>query len=183
MLRTSAPGTCSRHGFTLIELLVVLLIMGLLVGAAVAIVRPDDRVLLRAESERLAQMLALAAEEVRLGGRPIAWTADRSGYRFWRMAEQPGLPALGSAAWVEILDNDLLRARTLPQGIAISRLLVEGVPVRGAMRLAFASDRAPLVFTVELSLGETQGAVAASPMGELRVLPVEGDPDGALASR
>jgi general secretion pathway protein H len=183
MMRTSVPGICKPAGFTLIEMLVVLLIMGMLAGVAVAIVQPDERARLRGESERLAQLLALAAEEARLGGNPIAWTADGSGYRFWRMADEPGFPAPASAAWTEIRDNDLLRARTLPRGMKISRLLVESTPVQGGMRLAFAPGLAPLAFTVELSLGDTHGAVAASPMGEMKVLPLEGDSNAAPASR
>ena len=182
-MRTSAPGTCSSGGFTLVELMVVMLIMGLLVGAAVAVVRPDDRMLLRAESERLAQLLALAAEEARLGGRPITWTSDGPGYRFWRMTKQSGAQTRESPAWDEIRDSDLLRARTLPQGMAISGVRVEDLPVRGELRLAFASDQMPLAFAVELSLGAARSAVVSSPMGDLQVLPAEGESDVGSTQR
>ena len=47
-----------------------------------------------------------AAEEARLSGRGIAWTANSSAYRFWRAADD--------ASWNEIRDSDLLRPRTLP---------------------------------------------------------------------
>ena len=163
------------RGFTLIELLVVLLIMGMIVGLASAIVRPDDRGLLRVEAERLAQVLDLAAAESRFTGQSIAWTTDGSGYRFWRMT--------GEADWSELLDNDLLRARTLPQGMLISGLQVENLPAHGNMRIEFAPYAPALSFTIDLSLGVARYAVAASPIGELTVVPGEGESSGGLAQR
>lgn len=165
-----------HRGFTLIELLVVLMIMGLVVGLAAAIVRPDDRGLLRVEAERLAQLLDLAAAEARLTGNPIAWTASGPDYRFWRLNAEGG--------WSEVRDSDLLRARTLPQGMAIAGLQVENAPAPGAMRLQFAPYYgAALSFSVQMSLGDARYAVAASPIGELRVVPGEGAADGELAQR
>ncbi len=170
------PAAGRIRGFTLIELLVVLLIMGLFVGLVSAIVRPDDRALLRVEAERLAQLLDLAAAESRLTGNTIAWTADGPGYRFWRMT--------GDSEWSELRDSDLLRARTLPQGMLISGLQIENMPAHGAMRLEFAPYYGPtLSFTIEMSLGATRYAVAASPIGELRVLPGDGESSGGLAQR
>lgn len=170
----SVPGISSRRGFTLIEVLVVLLIMGLLAGLVSAIVRPDDRGLVRLEAERLAQLLDLAAAESRLTGNATAWTADGPGYRFWRMSGD----AEGSAQWSEIRDNDLLRSRTLPQGMMIAGLQVENRPAHDAMRLEFAPNRPAPAFSIEMSLGAARYAVAASPIGELRVLPGEGESSG-----
>ena len=172
-MRCNAAAGRTR-GFTLIELLVVLLIMGLLVGLVSAIVRPDDRGLLRLEAERLAQLLDLAAAESRLTGKSIAWTADGPGYRFWRVTGDDE----GSAQWSEIRDSDLLRSRTLPQDMMISGLQVENTPARGAMRLEFAPYGPALSFTIEMSLGAARYAVAASPIGELRVAPGEGESGG-----
>ena len=163
------------RGFTLIELLVVLMIMGLIVGLVSAIVRPDDRGQLRVEAERLAQLLDLAAAEARLTGTAIAWTADGPGYRFWRMT--------GDAEWSEVRDSDLLRARTLPQGMMISGLQIENMPARGAMRLEFAAYDPTLSFTIDMSFGVERYAVSASPIGEVRVVPGEGEPSGELAQR
>ena len=178
-MRISVPGISNPRGFTLIELLVVLLIMGLFVGLVSAIVRPDDRGLLRLEAERLAQLLDLAAAESRLTGNATAWTADGTGYRFWRMTGD----AEGSAQWSEIRDSDLLRARALPQGMMISGLQIENRPAHGAMRLEFAPHHPALSFTIEMALGAARCAVAASPVGELRVLPEEGKSSGGLALR
>ena len=166
-------------GFTLIEVLVVLMIMGLFVGLVSAIVRPDDRGLLRVEAERLAQLLDLAAAESRLTGKSIAWTADGPGYRFWRMAGDTE----ASTDWYEIRDSDLLRARTLPQGTVISGLQVENMPAHGATRLEFAPYGQVRSFAIEMSLGAARYAVAGSPIGEVRVVPGEGEPSGELARR
>ena len=158
------------RGFTLIEMLVVLLIMGLLVGLVSTITRPDERTALRVEAERLARLLDLAAAESRLTGKSIGWTADGLGYRFWRFREDAG--------WSEIRDSDLLRARTLPQGMAISGVRVENVGAPGVMRLEFSPYGPTLSFMIEISLGAEHRGVAGSPIGELRVLPIEGKTNG-----
>lgn len=161
-----APAKRDSRGFTLLELLVVLLIMGLFVGLVSTVVRPDDRGRLRVEAERLAQLLDLAVEESRLTGRPIAWTGDVPGYRFWRMDENTG--------WIEVHDSDLLHRRNLPPGMRIAGLRVEDMPARDAMRLEFAPWGMAPSFSIELSLGDARLTVSASPTGEIRVLPSEG---------
>ena len=167
--------TGKGRGFTLIEMLVVLMIMGLFVGLVSTITRPDDRAVLRLETERLSQLLDFAATEARLTGRSIAWTADESGYRFWRAGDDAG--------WSEIRDSELLRARTLPQGMAVSGFRVENMRPQGAMRLEFAPQGSSLAFTIGLSLGAEHYAVTGSPVGELRVVRGEGRTDGEVALR
>ena len=167
----SVPGTSSRRGvtpphecgFTLLELLVVLLVMGLFAGLVGALARPDDRVRLRVEAERLAQVLDLAAVESRLTGKPIAWTAaatpNGAQYQFWRWRDDAG--------WSEARD-DSLRARSLPPGMAISDLRIEAMRPPGGMRLEF-SPNGSLAYDFQMSLGAARYAVAASPVGEVRI--------------
>ena len=163
------------RGFTFIELLVVLLIMGLFAGLVSTITRPDDRALLRVEAERLAQLLDLAATKSRLTGKSIAWTADGPGYRFWQFSED--------TYWSEILDDDSLRARTLPQGMVIAGMSVENMRSLERMRLEFNAYGETPVFRVEMSLGDARCTVAGSPVGEVRVLPEKGHDNGELARR
>lgn len=151
------------RGFTLIEMLVVLLIMGLLVGLVSATAQPDDRALLRVEADRLARLLDLAATESRLTGRPIAWTADGSGYRFWQFSEY--------SDWSEIVDDDFLRTRTLPQSMTISNMRVENMQSPEYLRVEFNPSGSALSFSVEMSLGAARYTVVNSPIGEVRVLP------------
>jgi general secretion pathway protein H len=171
----SASAAATNRGFTLIEMLVVMLIMGLFVGLVGAIVRPDERGMARVEAERLAQLLELAAAESTLAGKAIAWTSDGTGYRFWRLA--------GDNDWSEVRDSELLRARILPPGMRISGLRVENMPAGTAMRLQFAPTGPPLAFAVEMSLGAARYLVVASPIGELRVLPGEGNSSDPQALR
>jgi len=172
---TSARGTSrsarADPGFTLIEVLVVLLIMGLMLGMASAIVLPDDRQRVCVEADRLAQLLDLAATEARLTGWPVAWTPDAQGYRFWRMT--------ADARWVELRDSDALRPRRLPPGARVAAMQVENVPVTGDMRLEFTPQGRVFAFRIELTLGAARCAVAASPLGEVRVSSDEEAADGA----
>jgi general secretion pathway protein H len=155
------------RGFTLIELLVVLLIMGLCAGLVGALARPDDRVLLRVEAERLSQLLDLAAVESRLTGKPIAWTAastaDGAHYRFWRLRDDAGWTEAGNDA-----QGDSLRARSLPPGMTISELRIEAVRPPEGMRLEFGPEGS-LAYDFQMSLGAARYAVAASPLGEVRI--------------
>lgn len=150
------------RGFTLIEMLVVLMIMGLFVGLVSAITRPDDRAVLRLEAERLAQLLDFASSEAQLTGKSIAWSADASGYRFWRAGDDLN--------WAEIRDSELLRARSLPQGVAVAAFRVENMRPQGAMRLEFAPQGSSLAFNIALSLGTEHYAVTGSPVGDVRTV-------------
>lgn len=162
MVITTITAKGSR-GFTLIEVLVALVIMGLFAGLVTVIVRPDERALLRVEAERLAQLLDLAGIEARISGKPIAWTADGPGYRFWRYRENTG--------WLEIRGDELLRARTLPQGMTIASLLIETMRARDAMRLEFSPQGSTMAYVIKLALGAEYYTVAGSPVGDVRVLP------------
>jgi len=164
-----------NRGFTLIEMLVVLMIMGLFVGLVSTITQPDERAVLQLEAERLSQLLDFAATEARLTGKSIAWTADESGYRFWRSGDD--------GAWSEIRDSELLRERALPQGMAVADFHVENMRPQGAMRLEFAPQGSSLAFTISMSLGAARYAVTGSPVGEMRVVPGEGKTDGQVALR
>lgn len=135
-----------------------MLIMGLFAGLVVTSARPDEGVRLRAEAERLAGLLELAAAEASLTGRRLAWSADGTHYRFWRWREDAG--------WTEARD-DSLRPRLLPQGIALSGLRVEAAGVE-ALRLEF-SPHVPQSYELQISLGEARYAIAASPLGEVSI--------------
>lgn len=148
----------------------MLMIMGLFVGLVSAIVHPDDRDLLRLEAGRLAQLLDLAATEAQLTGRSIAWTADEKTYRFWTRDMDKG--------WSEIRDNDLLRARQLPQDMQIAGLRIENISVPGVMRIEFIPHGLAPSFSINMSLGVEYYTVAGSPIGEMRVLPGAGKTDG-----
>ena len=161
------------RGFTLVEMLVVLMIMGIFLGLVSTNLRPSGRDLLRVEAERLAQVLDLAAEESRFTGKSIAWTADESGYRFWRLGAEN--------EWSEIRDSDLLRARRLPQGMTVSYLRVEAIRPQSFKRVEFSPGGAMLAFAIDLSLGSEHYAVAASPVGDLRVSPGRGKTYGEMA--
>jgi general secretion pathway protein H len=151
----------ARNGFTLIEMLVVLLIMGLLVGLVSAVAQPDERAILRGEVERLAALIDVAVTESRASGQSIAWTSNGGGYRFWRFSE--------SAGWAEIVDDDLLRARTLPVGMTILNLRMDGLRPAEKLRVEFNAWGAALSFSVDMTMGAAQCTLDSSPLGEVSV--------------
>ena len=161
-----SPNRPHRAGFTLIEMMVVLLIMGIFVGLVSGITQPDDRAMVRVEAQRLAQLLDLAATKARMTGRPIAWTGEGAGYRFWQFSDD--------TYWTEIRDDDALRARTLPAGMKLSSLQVENMRSDGPMRLEFTPYGQSLAFNLVLTLGGARDTVAGSPIGEVYVLSAQG---------
>jgi general secretion pathway protein H len=164
-----------RGGFTLVEMLVVVLIIGILVGTVSAKLQPDSRDRLRVEAERLAQLMELAAQDARITGRAIVWTSDGQRYQFWRQG--------ADEAWSEIRDDDLLRARALPHGMVIAQVRDEAGRAQPDMRLAFPSDGSMAAFSLELALGAEHYGVAASPVGDLRIAPGQGQRYGDMAAR
>ncbi len=161
------------RGFTLIEMLVVVMVMGLLIGLVSVSLRPDERGLLKLEADRLAQLLTLATEEARLTGKNIRWVADAGGYKFSRLRPD--------GEWSEIRDNDLLRARSLPQGMAISGLRIEAGRPLSVMRLEFPPYGSPLLFAIDMSLGAVRTTVVSTPIGDVQVQPDTGEAYGNTA--
>ena len=168
----------ARHemwGFTLLEMLVVVLIMGILVGTISTKLQPGNRDALRVEAERLAQLLEFASQEAQIAGAPIVWTSDGFGYKFWRQGSDD--------VWSEIRDDDLLRARSLPHGMVIARLRSEAGMAQPTLRLEFSSDGSMAAFSMDLVLGADHYAIAASPVGDLRVAPGQGKTYGDMAAQ
>ena len=88
---------------------------------------------------------------------------------------------MDDTGWSEVRDGDLLRTRTLPQGMLIAGVRIENTRAQDALRLEFAPYASGLSFTVEMALGAERYTVAASPVGDVRVLPGAGKSDGDLA--
>jgi len=171
--RHGTPG--QTGGFTLVEMLVVVLIMGIVVGTVSARLQPDSRDRLRVEAERLAQLMELAAQDARITGRATAWTSNGQGYRFWRQDADD--------AWSAIRDDDLLRARALPHGMVIAQVRDEAGRSQPDMRLTFPSDGSMAAFSLELALGAEHYGISASPVGDLRIAPGQGQRHGDMATR
>jgi general secretion pathway protein H len=163
------------RGFTLVEMLVVLMVMGIFLGLVSVRIGAGEKDLLRNEAERLAQLLDLATEEARISGKSIAWTADESGYQFLRLGSDN--------EWVEIRDNDLLRARRLSSGVTLSDLRIEAMRNRNSMRVEFPPGGAMLAYTMDVSLGSEHYSIAASPLGDIRVSAGQGRSYAEMVSR
>src|SRR3954465_9633083 len=71
------------RGYTLLELLIVIAIIGIAAGVVSLSGRGNENRRLPEEGDRLAALFRMAQSEARVGGRPIRWRADLSGYRFW----------------------------------------------------------------------------------------------------
>jgi general secretion pathway protein H len=136
-----------------------MLIMALAAGLVGAMARPDERTYLRVEAERLAQLLDLAAEESRLTGNRIAWSADAAGYRFWLWSD--------AAGWSEMRD-DSLRPRELRPGLSIANLRIEAMRTESGTRLEFNPNTAQ-AFEFQMSLGTARYVVAGSPLGAVSI--------------
>jgi general secretion pathway protein H len=126
-------------------------------------------------TERLAELFNLAATESRHTGNSIAWTAQGSGYRFWRFAADTDRS--------EILDDASLRARTLPRGMKITDFRVENTQYQDKMRMELHSFGSTLSFSIEPSPGAAHCTVRGSPIGEVRVLPDEWKTNGETAQQ
>jgi general secretion pathway protein H len=149
------------RGFTLLELLVVVAIVAIMVGLAGAQLMRSPGEAVREESERLALLLQAAREEAILQGRVFAFGAGRDAYRFLRL-ERDGKLRIAK-------DDELLRPRRLPAGVAIEFFQVEGVsedaPLKGVVFLPSGDLPA---FRILLAGIGARWSVVGSPDGTIR---------------
>jgi len=106
-------------GFTLLELLVVLVIVGITLSFAVLSLnlRSDKDIVLE-ESRRLTVLMQLANEEAVIQGRELAMQFEDDTYRFLFLDNKN--------KWQAIDDDQILRARSLPNGLR-TELIIEGI--------------------------------------------------------
>ena len=123
-------------GFTLLEMLVVIVLAGILLSVVTISVAPDPRQQLKREAQRVGQLVALAADEVRIRQQSVVWEADLNGYRF--VTESGGERQL-------LMHDDLLRERRWEQ--PMQRLVVfddAGKPAQSLLGPGAPAVRVPV---------------------------------------
>ncbi len=152
-MRTSATGP-SEAGFTLLELLVVLVIIGVGVATTVVALRPDPRVAVREEGNRLAVLFGLASEESATTGMTLAWVGLDGGYEFQSREINDAGPD-----WSTISSDDLLHPRQLPGGMKLRGIAVDGHALALGQRVALAGGHD---VAVEITSGEASALISGS---------------------
>ncbi len=114
---TTVIGADRDRGFTLIELLVTIVIIGIILSIAVMSLSlvGDDREV-RKEAQRLMSLLEVAKDDAVLQGREFGVEFLLGSYRFVEYEPVSG-------QWLDILGEDLLRTRQIPEEMEISLFL------------------------------------------------------------
>jgi general secretion pathway protein H len=139
----------TRHrGFTLLEMLVVVSMLAILaVGVSLSLSSNNPRTL-HEEALRLRTLLELAADESRITGATVLWSAPERGYRFDRLAMEVDNDFVGKSAL-----DERLRPRTLPDGVMWGAMVLEARPLAAGGQIPFvAGSVAP--FSIRLEQGE-----------------------------
>ena len=149
-----------RRGFTLIELLVVMVVMGLVLGLVTVQLMPDHRAQLRDEARRLALLLENAGLEARASGRSLAWSGEKNSYRFFN---QKG----NYSDWVRIDDDSSFRPRTLPEGVNIGEVSVEGQALKPGEFVLLSAHSFAVPFLIRLSSEYGGASVSGKSTGDV----------------
>ena len=155
-----------ESGFTLVELMVVLVIIGITLGMTMLQLMPDNRAVLRQETERLALLLENAALEAQASGQTLAWSGEASHYRFWKKNEYND--------WVSIENDRMFRPRELPGEIRIGQITVENQIIKPGDKLSMSAYGFALPFRINIGnqygnasvIGKSTGEVSASMDGQ-----------------
>lgn len=151
-------------GFTLVEILVALAIVAIASSAAWLAWRAGGEASLAREANRFAGALEYAALRAQWRHEDLGVSVDPRGWRFWRRDRD-------RREWVPMAGDDVLDARTLPEGIAFASVAVAGrtaapdalVPLRASGR----NDPASYV----LASGESSLRIDADPLNRVVVEP------------
>lgn len=159
---------CRRHitpracGFTLIEVLVVVLLMVIVLGMVGLKLGGNDGRAVRQEANRLEALLLAAQQEAILQGQELALAPQTNGYEFQKVDEKNELAALPRDA--------MLRARELPEHMAILSLTLDGVAAEeGARIVMYPTGELSQAFVITLGLGEARWQVEGALDGTIKV--------------
>ncbi len=144
----------------------MLVVIGITLGMTMLQLMPDNRSVLRHESERLALLLENAALQAQASGQTLAWSGEASHYRFWKKNEYND--------WVSIEDDSMFRPRALPEEIRISQITVENIAIKPGDKLSMSAYGFALPFRINIGnqygkttiIGKSTGEVSVSIDGQ-----------------
>jgi len=122
-------------GFTLVEILVVIVILGIAAGVAIVSAAPDERDLSVREARRFAGALEYAAQRAQFRNELLGVSATGRAIRYWRRDRT-------NDRWQLVDDDDILRARALPDPVDATAVAFAGqAPASDAVLPLRASGR------------------------------------------
>ncbi len=132
------------RGFTLVEILVALAIVAIASGAAWLAWRGGSDAALRREASRFAGAIEYAAQRAQWRHEDLGVSADARGWRFWRRDRERN-------AWLPLGDDDVLVARTLPDGVRFEAASHAGrqVPADTLVPLRASGRNDPATFVLD----------------------------------
>ena len=151
----------AQRGFTLLEMLVVLVVASIMLGVAAVQLFPDEQRALRDEGERLAYLLEQAGLSSRAGGQALAWSVSGRDHRFWKRNKQ--------GEWRRVEQDALLHPRSLPQGMSVSLVSIDGQAAKAGEMLALSPELGAPEFELRLSSGDKMVRLLGDGLGHVRV--------------
>ena len=158
-----APGRAA--GFTLVEILVVVAIVAIASSAAWLMWRGGDDASLRREAGRFAGAVEYAAQRAQWRHEDLGVSAAARGWQFWRRDVERG-------AWLPLGDDDVLAARTLPDGIVLAAVAYadRALPPDAVVPLRASGRNDPTTFV--LAAGVRRYRVDSDPLNRVTVTEV-----------
>jgi type II secretion system protein H len=163
-MRGTASVARKQHaGFTLLELLIAMCIVGVLSTMLVVIATPGESATARTEARRLGALLELALAEARASGQSIAWSPERSGYSFWRKADD--------GEWVRFPEGSVYRRRSLPGATELREVFTDAQALPEGERIVLSPYGFRGAFEATMSGGSARFAIRAGVLGRVSVRP------------
>ncbi len=149
-------------GFTLAEILVVIMVIGLAAGMAYARFDNDPRQTIEREGRRLAAAIEHAASLAQWRNQTLGVSAGGAGYRFWRRAH-----TADGDQWVPLSDDNVLAARSLPDGLTAAATQYAGqiLPPDSILPLAASGRNEP--YAMEIASTEWRALLVADPLNRV----------------
>jgi len=149
-------------GFTLVEILVVIVILGIAAGVAIVSTAPDERDLSAREARRFAGALEYAAQRAQFRNELLGVSAAGHAIRYWRRD-------IANDRWQPVDDDDLLRARALPEPVDAMAIAYAGrAPASDAVIPLRASGRnEPFAFALTTPAWRT--LIAVDPLNRVSI--------------